>query len=97
MAGVKAFDFVNSVNMGKKDIMVTPDDEKVYVPFMTNRSLSYFQETALIANEMNLSPHLDNKLQYHFLLNILRKRKRFSKWNKPETVADIDAVKEYPS
>jgi hypothetical protein len=30
-----------------------------------------------------------------FLLNIVRKRKRFSKWNKPDEVSNLEAVKEY--
>ena len=69
--------------------------EKGYAPFMINRSLSYFNDTVLMANEMNMHHHLDNKLQYSFLINIVRKRKRFSKWNKPELENDIDVVKEY--
>ena len=44
---------------------------------------------------MNRHHHLDKKLQFHFLINIVRKRKRFSKWDKPELVSDIDVVKEY--
>ena len=44
---------------------------------------------------MNFYHHLDSKLQFDFLINIIRKRKRFSKWTKPSTESDIDAVKEY--
>jgi REP element-mobilizing transposase RayT len=44
---------------------------------------------------MNRYHHIDSKLQYHFLLNIVRKRKRFSKWVKPEIENDIEMVKEY--
>jgi hypothetical protein len=44
---------------------------------------------------MNQYHHLDNKLQYHFLINIIRKRKRFSKWIKPEQLSDIEVVKQY--
>jgi hypothetical protein len=86
------FDFLNSINYSKKDVMT---EEKDYVPYMVNRSLSYFNDTVLLANEMNRYHHIDGKLQYHFLLNIVRKRKRFSKWVKPETINDIEAVKEY--
>ena len=53
------FDYVNAINYSKKDIMVTRDDEKVYVPFMVNRSRSYFSDTLLLANEMNKFHHLD--------------------------------------
>ena len=89
------FDFVNAINYDKQDIMVDDIAEKQYVPFMVNRSLSYFQDTALIANEMNLNAHLDNRLQFDFFINIVRKRKRFSKWFKPETQSDVEVVKTY--
>ena len=69
--------------------------EKDYVPFIVNRSLSYFYDTVSLANVMNKYHHIDNKLQYHFLINIVRKRKRFSKWIKPEIESDIEVVKEY--
>lgn len=75
--------------------MVDDITEKSYNPFMINRSLSYFQDTVFFANEMNRYHHLDNKLQFHFYINIIRKRKRFSKWNKPELDSDMDVVKEY--
>jgi hypothetical protein len=89
------FDYLNSINATKKDIMEDDIAEKAYNSFMVNRGLSYFNDTILMANEMNLYSHLDKKLQYHFLINIVRKRKRFSKWAKPETESDIEAVKEY--
>jgi hypothetical protein len=89
------FDYVNAINYSKKDIMVTRDDEKAYAPFMVNRSLSYFSDTVVIANEMNKFHHLDSRLQFSFLINIIRKRKRFSKWVKPEVQNDIESVKEY--
>ena len=89
------FDFLNSINSTKKDLMEDPDTEKQYVPFVVNRSLSYFYDTVGMANVMNRYHHLDNKLKYAFLINIIRKRKRFSKWMKPETESDIEVVKQY--
>ena len=89
------FDYLNSINYSKKDVMVDDMTEKSYNGFMINRSLSYFQDTIHFANLMNRYHHLDNKLQYHFLINIIRKRKRFSKWVKPETESDIEVVKKY--
>lgn len=89
------FQFVNEITFGKKDVMVDPDMEKKYVPFMVNRSLSYFPDTVHMANEMNKYHHLDKKLQFQFLLNIVRKKKRFSKWVKPETDSNVDVIKEY--
>jgi hypothetical protein len=89
------FDFLNSINDTKKDIMIDDLDEKAYASFIINRSLSYFPDTVCIANEMNRYHHLDNKLKYSFLINIIRKRKRFSKWIKPDLDSDIGVVKEY--
>jgi len=89
------FDYLNSINYNKTDIMIDDMTEKSYNGFMINRSLSYFQDTVQFANLMNRYHHLDNKLQYHFLINIIRKRQRFSKWMKPETESDIEVVKQY--
>ena len=89
------FDYLNSINLTKKDIMVDDIAEKDYNGFMVNRGLSYFADTVIIANEMNRYHHLDKKLQYHFFINMIRKRKRFSKWAKAQSESEIDAVKEY--
>jgi len=89
------FDYLNSINLTKQDIMVDDICEKAYNSFMVNRGLSYFPDTVVIANEMNKHHQIDNKLQYHFFINMIRKRKRFSKWAKANKESDIDAVKEY--
>ena len=89
------FDYVNAINLTKKDVMVDDIAEKGYSAFMVNRSLSYFNDTVLMANEMNINHHIDNRLQFDFLLNIVRKKKRFSKFMKPETASDVEVVKEY--
>jgi|TARA_B100001094_G_C17979309_1_gene694401 hypothetical protein len=89
------FEYLNAINFTKQDIMIDDITEKQYNAFMVNRGLSYFSDTVAIANEMNQYAHLDKKLQFHFLINIVRKRKRFSKWNKPDLVRDIEVVKEY--
>ena len=89
------FEFVNAINYTKKNIMIDDITEKAYAPYMVNRQLSYFPDTVLAANEMNRNHHLDNRLQFDFFINIVRKRKRFSKWYKPEIISDLDAVKKY--
>ena len=89
------FDYLNAINDTKKDIMVDDIAEKGYAPFMVNRGLSYFNDTVLFANEMNRYHHLDHRLQFDFYINIIRKRKRFSKWMKPDTASDVEVVKEY--
>tara|TARA_B100000780_G_scaffold132195_1_gene92717 strand:+ start:7836 stop:8213 length:378 start_codon:yes stop_codon:yes gene_type:complete len=87
------FDYVNAVNYTKADIMVDDLAEKDYVPFMVNRSLSYFNDTVLIANEMNVHHNIDHRLQFDFCINMIRKRKRFSKWHKASSSKDIDLLK----
>lgn len=89
------FDYLSSINDTKEDIMVLPEDEKGYPAFMVSRGLSYFQDTVILANEMNVNHHIDNRLQYDFLRTLVRKRKRFSKWMKPQFPGDMETVKEY--
>ena len=89
------FEYLKAINDTKKDIMVDDIAEKGYNSYMVNRGLSYFNDTVVIANEMNRYHHIDNRLQFDFYINIVRKRKRFSKWLKPETVSDVEVVKEY--
>jgi len=89
------FDYIASITHKKEDIMIGDDEEKAYSPFMTNRGLSYFQDTVLLANEMNTSSHLDHRMQYDFLRTAVRSRKRFSKWMKKTTPAKIEVIKEY--
>ena len=89
------FEFANAINYTKKNIMVDDITEKAYAPYMINRQLSYFPDTVLAANEMNKNHHIDNRLQFDFFINIVRRRKRFSKWFKPEQISDLDVVKKY--
>ena len=89
------FDYLNSINYSKEDIMHDNLDEKAYNSFMVNRGLSYFNDTVIYANEMNRYAHIDSKLQYDFLRTLIRKRKRFSKWTKEDKNSDIDLIKEY--
>jgi hypothetical protein len=94
------FDFLNAINSkAKTDVMTGTDDdqraEADYVPYVVNRSLSYFPETVLLSNEMNRQPFLDKKLQFHFLLNSIRPGKRFAKWIKREDSEDLELVKLY--
>lgn len=90
------FDFLKSINDTKVNLIDQDiDNAKHYNSFVVNRSLSYFPDTVFMSNEMNRLHHLDDKLQYDFLINIVRKKKRFSKWDKPEQRADLDCIKDY--
>lgn len=75
--------------------MVDDETEKQYNSFLVNRGLSYFQDTVLLANEMNIRHQTDSKLQYDFLFHIVRQRKRFSKWVKANTEKKVQIIKEY--
>ena len=48
---MKPFDYVNSINFTKKNLMKnTANDELAlegYAPFLTNKTLSYFTDTIL--------------------------------------------------
>ena len=96
---MKPFDYVNSINYSKKNMMEGTDNDELaesgYVPFLTNRSLSYFTDTLFYSNEINLYPHADNKLQYDYLLNSIRPKRRFAKWVKNIDSDDLEIVKQY--
>ena len=83
-----------SVNNTKEHLYLDdPDRVKSYPPYIINRCLSGHVDSILFANAMNLNQHLDKRLQYDFLLNTLRKRKRFTPWLKKEQIEDLDLVK----
>ena len=90
------FDFINSITYTKQDIMHDLNESE-YESFLTNRALAYHQDCILYANEMNRRFDVPNKLQYHYLLNTIRKRKRFAKRIKPERIDDLKIVMEYYS
>jgi hypothetical protein len=92
------FDFIKSVSHSKKDL-IREDDypdqiEKQYNAYIVNRGFSYFEDTILHANEMNMRAHLFNDAQYRYYLGVLRSRNRFSKWHKAEKNVDLDAIQE---
>ena len=89
------FEYLNAINTTKTDIMIDDLAEKSYNGYMVNRSLSYFPDTVFAANEMNINHQLDSRLQFDFLINIIRKRKRFSKWDKKKIDGDVEVIKEY--
>ena len=43
---MKPFDYINDINYGKKNVIENSDNpelaEKLYVPYVTNKTLSYF-------------------------------------------------------
>ena len=92
---ISPFDFINAINFDKKALIVDDWSEKQYIPYIVNRGLSFGADTVIPANEMNSRPHLDRKLQFDFLINTIRPRKRYNKWVKAEKVEAIELVKTY--
>ena len=92
------FDFINDINFGKKNLLKDDDKgilEKEYNSFIINRCLSYFSDTVLYANEMNLRHELDKRMQNDYLLHSIRSKKRFSKWVKNKKEERVDLIKQY--
>jgi len=90
-------DYLNSINVTKENLMDSDDPmwEKKYSSFIINKCLAPFSDTIMLVNEMNMRHHLDNKLQYDFLLNTIRSKKRFAPWVKADKLKDLEYVKEY--
>lgn len=92
---ISPFDFINAIHHTKENLIVDEWSEKQYNPYIINKGLSYGHDTVIPANEMNSRPHLDSSLQFQFLINIVRPKKRFNKWLKAEKIDDLEVVKEY--
>ena len=94
----KLSDYLNAINWSKENLLDSEDITwyKKYPPYIINRCLSQHIDTLLMANEMNRRHNLDKKLQFHFLLNSIRKRKRFGgKWVTTAKSKNLEYVKQY--
>jgi hypothetical protein len=93
------FDYVNTINTTKKNMMRGSENdelaEKGYNAWVVNNALSYFPDTILHANLMNINHHLSARPQYEFFLNSTRSKKRFAKWAKEEVNDDLELVMKY--
>ena len=90
-------EYLKAINQTKEPLMDTADEmwEKKYPTFVVNRCVYPFSDTILLVNEMNIYNGLDNKLQFHFLLNSTRARKRFTPWLKSSKINNLETIKEY--
>jgi hypothetical protein len=90
-------DYLNAINHTKERLLDSEDEEweKKYPPFIVNKCVYPFQDTIMLVNEINQLPHLDKKLQFDFLLNSIRSRKRFTPWLKANKLDNLEDVKEY--
>jgi len=90
-------DYLPAINHTKKNLMDSDDPmwEKKYPAFMVNKVLSGFSDTIMLTNEMNRNHFLDRDMQFQFLLNSIRSKKRFTPFLKASKIKDIECVKEY--
>ena len=90
-------DYLNAINFTKNDLMKSEDKlwVKKYPAFIVNKMLSAFSDTIMLVNEMNRNHFLDKDMQFQFLINSIRSRKRFRPFLRANKLKDIECVKEY--
>ena len=90
-------DYLNAINYTKESLLDTDYEqwEKKYYPFIVNKCVAPFPDTVMLVNEINQLHHLDKRLQFDFLINSLRPRKRFTPWLKAKKLENLEYVKEY--
>ena len=96
---MKLSDYLKAINYSKKSMDSLSEDYdtvvKKYAPFVVNRCLSYFPDTIIQSNNMNLNSHLDKRMHFDYLSSSIRRRNRFSKWHRKEENENLVIVKEY--
>ena len=90
-------DYLKTINETKQNLLDSEDSswEKEYPAWVVTKCMASHYDTVLLANEMNIYYELPNKLQYDFYINTVRKRKRFSPWEKKVKIEDLETVKTY--
>ena len=90
-------DYLKTINETKQNLLDSEDTswEKEYPAWVVTKCMASHYDTVLLANEMNIYYELPNKLQYDFYINTVRKRKRFSPWEKKVKIEDLETVKTY--
>ena len=90
-------DYLKAINQTKEPLMDDEDEqwEKKYPSFIINKCIAPFPDTVMLVNEINQLHHLDKKLQFDFLINSLRPRKRYTPWMKAKKLENLEYVKEY--
>lgn len=84
---------LNSIN--NKGALLDKDFvENEYVPFVVNRSLSYFMDTVLFVAEMDRLPKMPKWDQYLYYYHAVPKSRRFQNWHKPGKDKYLKAVAE---
>ena len=90
-------DYINAINYTKEPLLDTEDEKwtKKYPPYIVNKCIAPFPDSVMLVNEINQLHHLDKKLQFDFLINSLRSRKRYAPWMKAKKLESLEYVKEF--
>ena len=91
-------DYLKAINETKENLLDTNDItwEKKYPPYVINRCMSMFYDTVMHSNEMNGLHFLPKRMQFHFFINSIRKKRRFGgKWLSQTKLKDLALIKEY--
>lgn len=90
MAGPQLFDFLNDLNVNKKNLLATedPDVRKAFDPFMTRRGLAQSIDTIVIAERLNQRHSIDPWMQWCYAFYSITPKKRYAKWAKASPVDD---------
>ena len=90
-------DYINAINYTKEPLLDTEDEQwtKKYPPYIVNKCIAPFPDSVMLVNEINQLHHLDKKLQFDFLINSLRSRKRYAPWMKAKKLESLEYVKEF--
>ena len=90
-------EYLNAINVSKEPLLDSEDEmwEKKFAPFIVNKCIAPFEDTVMLVNEINQLHHLDKKLQFDFLINSLRPRKRYAPWMKAKKLKNLEYVKEF--
>ncbi len=98
MKDLTPFDFMNAASLTKEDLIGDSDNpemtEKLYNAYIVNRGYTFFEDSILHANEMNMRHDLFPAAQFDYYRAVLRKRKRFSKWHKADKSKDLDNIQQ---
>ena len=91
-------DYLKAINETKENLLDTNDItwQKKYPPFVINRCLSMFYDTVMHSNEMNGLHFLPKRMQFHYFINSIRKKRRFGgKWLSQTKLKNLALIKEY--
>lgn len=96
---IDLWSFVNSITQNKNQIELNEETDKDYNPALVNKAISHHLDSVFFANAMNIYSKLPKKLQYEFLINIVRRKTQYVQWVKgdknPQIEENINALRSY--